>query len=200
MFARFIGGPHNGLEIDRDRINRCCTIQSFSTPTGVLTFVLVPPPEDWDRVARGEVDKDDLEALHPYFQVRTKSGIEFHFDEGGKRFFEVIGSPLPEEEETEPEGIYYKCLRGDSENIGLFEPCSFAVQDDKGRNWICCPVSKEDVEELNFLDQVGDVKEADAKLRKHGLAGEGTEVRVYFCQDEAELRERLGKEPRPKPH
>jgi hypothetical protein len=200
MLARFIGGPHDGLEIDRDTINRCCTIQSFSTPIRILTFVLMPPTRaEWKEVVGGLIHKDDLEALVPYFQVRTESGIEFHFDKGGRRFSEVIDNPLPEEDESESEGNYYKCLRGDSENLALTEPYSFVVQDAKGRNWICYPVSREDVEKLSLLDQVGDVKEADAKLRKHGLAGEGTEVRVYFCRDEEDLRERLAEDPPPKP-
>jgi F0F1-type ATP synthase assembly protein I len=36
------------------------------------------------------------------------------------------------------------------------------------------------------------------RLRKHGLAAEGTESRVYFCEDEEELRDRLAKDPPPK--
>ena len=75
MLARFIGGPHDGLEIDRHTINRCCTIQSFSTPTGVLTFVLVPPMRaEWEEVVGGSIHKDDLEALLPNFQVSFTSG------------------------------------------------------------------------------------------------------------------------------
>ena len=198
MLARFIGGPHDGLEIDHETINRCCTIQSFSTPTGVLTFVLIPPPQDWDRVVRSQTGKDDIKGRRlPYFQIRTKSGVEFHFDEGGKRLGEVTANPLPEEDEPESMGIYYKCLRGDSENLGLTEPHSFVVQDARERNWICYPVSREDVEKLNLLDHVADVMKADAMLSKLGLSGQGTEVRVYFCQDEAELREKLAKDSPP---
>ena len=199
MLARFIGGPHDGLEIDHETINRCCTIQSFSTPTGVLTFVLIPPPQDWDRVVRGQTGKDDIERRRlSYFQVRTKSGVEFHFDEGSKGLGEVIANPLPEEDEPESMGIYYKCLRGDSENLGLTEPHSFVVQDARGRNWIRYPVSREDAEKLNLLDHVADVVKADATLSKHGLSGQGTEVRVYFCQDEAELREKLAEDSPPR--
>ena len=130
--------------------------------------------------------------LFPYVQVRTESGVEFHFDQDGNRLAEVIATPLPEEDGPEPKGNYYKCLRGDSENLGLTEPDSFAVEDAKGRNWICYPVSEEDVEKLNLLDHVADAMVADAALSRHGLSQQGTKVRVYFCEDEGELREKLG--------
>ena len=84
---------------------------------------------------------------------------------------------------------------GDSENLGLTEPFSFVVQDTNGENWICYPVSREDVEMLSLLDHVVDVMQADAKLRKHGSSNHGTETRVYFCQDVSELRGKLAKEP-----
>ena len=33
--------------------------------------------------------------------------------------------------------VYYKCLSGDSEHLALMERDAVAVQDAKGRNWIC---------------------------------------------------------------
>lgn len=139
------------------------------------------------------MSKDEVQdRLLPCFQVRTKSGVEFHLDEGGSRLAEVVANPLPEEDRDEPVCVYYKCLRGDSENLDLTEPDSFAVEDSKGRNWICWPVTKDDVERLTLLDHVVDVMQANAALKRQGISSKGTEIRVYFCQNEAELQEKLG--------
>ena len=81
--------------------------------------------------------------------------------------------------------MYYKCLRGDCENLGLTEPDSFVVEDARGRNWICHPVSEEDAEQRNLLDHLADTKAADAALSKHGLSRRGTEIRVYSARTKA---------------
>lgn len=200
MIARFIGGPHDRLELDEEAITRYCTTQTFITPDGLRTFVLMPPTEeDWERIVSGEIDKGDIkDTLVPYYQVHTATGIEFHLDEGGQRLAQVMTHPWPEKE-AESSGIYYKCLRGDSEHLALTEPFSFIVQDAKGRDWICHPIRREDVEKLKLLDHVADVMAADAALSKHGLQRQGTEVRVYFCEDEAELRVKLTENPPLKP-
>lgn len=91
-------------------------------------------------------------------------------------------------------GIYYKCLRGDSENLAVGEPDSFAMEDANGRNWICFPVSREDVDTLSLLDHLADVVQADASLRKHGLNETGTEVRIYYCHHLHELHHKLAAE------
>ena len=195
MIARFIGGPHDGLELDHEAIDRYCTTETYFTPDGLLTIVLMPPTEeDWERVVSGEIGKDECEEpLVPYFPVHTANGIEFHWDEGGRRWAEVMANPWPPSE-PEPKGVYYKCLRGDSEHLAMTEPFSFAVLDGRGRTWICHPIRREDVEKLKLLDHLADVRAADAVLGKHGLGEQGTEVRVYHCQDEAQLREKLGEE------
>jgi hypothetical protein len=201
MIARFIGGPHDGLELDQEAISRYCATQTFFTPDGLLTFVLMPPTEeDWERIVSGEIGKEDFEEPPvSYCQVHTVTGIEFHFDEGGRRWAEAMADPLAEEEpDPESKGRYYKCLRGDSEHLALTEPFSFAVHDAMGRNWICYPIAREDVEKLKLLDHVADVMAADAVLNKLGMSRQGTEVRVYFCQREAELREKLAENPRPR--
>jgi hypothetical protein len=94
--------------------------------------------------------------------------------------------------DAEPsEGVFYKCLRGDSENLAVAEPDSFVVHDAKGRDWFCYPVSEEDAATLHLPAYIADVMAADAALRKHGLSDQGTEVRVYFCQEVSELTEKL---------
>ena len=86
---------------------------------------------------------------------------------------------------------YYKCLRGDSEHLAMFEPDAFAILDARGRNWICYPIPQRKVENLSMVAHVTDVFEADAAATRHGLSEGGTEVRIYFCEDVAELFEKL---------
>ena len=162
-------------------------------------FILMPPTRDeWQKVVNGEIDKNDIEGPSaPYFQVRTVSGVEFHFDQGGKLLTETIQNHKPLEDEADQDettGIYYKCLRGDSENLGLTEPDSFVMEDANGRNWICFPVSREDVAKLTLLDHVADVQQADAALGKHGMSETGTELRIYFCRHHYELHHKLATE------
>ena len=42
-----------------------------------------------------------------------------------------------------PLGVYYQCFFGANAHLGLTEDDSFAVEDDKGRSWICHPIKKE---------------------------------------------------------
>ncbi len=87
---------------------------------------------------------------------------------------------------------FYKCLRGDNEHLGLFEPDAFVVRDGHGAPWICFPLAPEQVEHMNLLAHVADVHEADACLQQHGLGAGGTEVRIICCEGQEELPLRLG--------
>jgi len=203
MLARFVGGLHDGLELDGEAIQCYCTVRRFATPKGIQTFVLLPPTqEDWDQLVAGEIAKGEIqEAWLPYIQVRSVSGVEFHWDEGGRQLGEASQVSTSCQDmlseaafSAEESGIYYKCLRGDNENLALTEPDSFIVHDAKARDWICYPVNAGDAAMLNLLDHVTDVQAADASLRKQGMLKHGTEVRVYFCKDDAELREKLAED------
>ena len=88
-------------------------------------------------------------------------------------------------------GIYYKCLCGDSEHLALMERNAVAVRDGAGRTWICYPIVPSKVESMTMLGHVSEVFEADATARRQGINQEGTEVRVYYCEDEGELSEKL---------
>jgi hypothetical protein len=88
-------------------------------------------------------------------------------------------------------GIYYKCLRGDSEHLALMEPEAVAIRDSQGRNWICYPISDEEAENLPMAAHVSEVFQSDARARRHGLAEHGTEVRIYYGEDENDLTEKL---------
>ena len=88
-------------------------------------------------------------------------------------------------------GVYYKCLCGDSEHLALMERDAVAVQDGKGRNWIRYPIAVRKVENLTMLAHVSEVFEADATARRQGIGQQGTEVRIYYCEDERDLFEKL---------
>lgn len=88
-------------------------------------------------------------------------------------------------------GVYYKCLCGDSEHLALMERDAVAVRDAGGRNWLCYPIAARKVENLTMLAHVSEVFEADATARRQGIGQEGTEVRIYYCDDERELLEKL---------
>jgi len=88
-------------------------------------------------------------------------------------------------------GIYYKCLCGDSEHLALMERDAVAVRDATGRNWLCYPIAARKVENLTMLAHVSEVLEADAAARRQGVGQHGTEVRIYYCDDERDLFEKL---------
>jgi hypothetical protein len=88
-------------------------------------------------------------------------------------------------------GVYYKCLCGDSEHLAVMELDALVLQDAAGRNWICHPIAKHKVENLTMLAHVSEVLEADASARRRGIGQQGTEVRIYHCEDEQELLEKL---------
>ncbi len=71
------------------------------------------------------------------------------------------------------------------------ESDAVAVVDARGRTWICYPIDGEDVENLTMLGHVSEVFAADATARRQGLSQQGTEVRIYFCEGETELYEKL---------
>jgi hypothetical protein len=88
-------------------------------------------------------------------------------------------------------GIYYKCFRGMNSHFALTEPHSFTVNDAAGRDWICYPVPKDVVQNLDLLSDLVDVERADK------VSGEETDVRLVFCRDKKELAAKLADESQP---
>ena len=85
-------------------------------------------------------------------------------------------------------GIYYKCFRGANAHFALTEPHSFTVNDAARRDWICFPVPKDAVQNLDMLSDLVDVEQADK------MSEEGTDVRLVFCRDKGELAAKLADE------
>jgi hypothetical protein len=94
-------------------------------------------------------------------------------------------------------GIYYKCLCGDSEHLGLMEPDALAIRDSVGRNWICYPIDAAEADSLPMAAHVSEVFAADATARRQGIAQQGTEVRIYHCENEDELTDKLWQDSHP---
>jgi hypothetical protein len=89
------------------------------------------------------------------------------------------------EEDAESLGVYYQCFFGANAHVGLTEDDSFAMEDDKGRSWICHPIKRKDVEALDLFKDFPAIKEADEKI------GAQTEVRILFCETLRELPTKL---------
>jgi len=88
-------------------------------------------------------------------------------------------------------GTYFKCLCGDSEHLALMEPDAVVLRDAAGRDWLCYPIADEEAEILPMAAHVSEVFAADATARRQGIARQGTEVRIYYCEDERELLAKL---------
>jgi len=84
-----------------------------------------------------------------------------------------------------PLGVYYQCFNGANAHLGLTEDDSFAMEDNKGRSWICHPIKREDVEALDLFKDFPAIKEADEKTDAE------TEVRILFCETLKELPTKL---------
>jgi hypothetical protein len=194
--VRFVGGPHDGLEIDYPTIARCCPPRAFDCDEGPVVFLLMPTSVVLlDQLLEGEIVAGDLDELIPYLQVNTAAGIEFHHDPDGRAFAEATQSLTPADQTLAYDGMYFKCLRGDNEHLALAEHDSFAVQDTRGRNWVCYPIPWRKVENLTMVAHLSEVFKTDDVSRRLGLGDAGTEVRIYFCKDESELRELLAEDP-----
>ena len=90
MQVRFIGGPHDGLQMDRAAVYQHCVVRRISTADGDSLFVFMPPTrEQAEQLARGEGPhgpaRDALASWLPYYHVAVDGREEFHFDEGGQR-------------------------------------------------------------------------------------------------------------------
>jgi hypothetical protein len=62
------------------------------------------------------------------------------------------------------------------------------VNDAAGRDWICYPVPKDVVQNLDMLSDLVDVQRADK------VSSEETDVRLVFCRDKGELAAKLADE------
>ncbi len=85
-----------------------------------------------------------------------------------------------------PLGVYYQwCFFGANAHLGLTDDDSFAMEDNKGRSWICHSIKREDVEALDLFKDFPAIKEADKKIVAE------SDVRILFCETLKELPAKL---------
>jgi hypothetical protein len=81
--SRVVGGASHGLELDAEQINAHCMIWSYPANGGERRkYVLLPPPEKWDDLMAGRINKDNMAewgTAWTYEMKRTQSGVEWHF-------------------------------------------------------------------------------------------------------------------------
>jgi hypothetical protein len=74
--VEFVGGPHDGLVLDVDERERFCHLVRLRGEDRDRDFAMMPPLLEWDRVIRGDLDRDGpFETLFPYpFERRGDRG------------------------------------------------------------------------------------------------------------------------------
>jgi len=130
MFAKFKGGPYDGIELDHNDIN----LYTAFTLIGIRKFLLMPPFDKWDAVRRGEIDKNaDFGKRLVYELVRTPLVSVATFDPDGNVFANAVRDQAegrgPAFIPRPFTGAYYECVRGD---WALTQAGRFSVTDEKG--------------------------------------------------------------------
>jgi hypothetical protein len=78
--AEFYRGPHDGLVLDIDDIKRFCHLVKTESHDEERLFAMRPALWEWDRVTRGDLDKDGpFDTLYPYELERRNDGPAFLF-------------------------------------------------------------------------------------------------------------------------
>ena len=183
MQSMLHGGPYDGIVLDHHDIN----LYTQFMPIGIRKFVLMPPLNEWDAVRRGDKEKSGpFDGACPMYElIRTLQGVEGRFDADGSIFAAALQEyqegrqVVPQVEFT---GQYFKCYRGDLEGVSMPEN-KFVVKDEKDREWVCFPVSKEEGETGGFgemLSRLGG-KPSTQPLR----------LVILHCNDQSELPAKL---------
>jgi len=183
MKAILHGGPYDGIILDHHDIN----LYTQFMPIGIRQFVAMPPPKDWDAVRRGDKDKGGPfdEACLGYELIRTPFGVEGRFDSDGSILADAL-QEFREGKQVVPNadftGQYFKCYRGDLHDVALPDD-HFVVTDEKGREWHCFAVSKEEGETGGFAEMVSRLggKPSTQPLR----------LVILLCNDQSELVAKL---------
>lgn len=78
--AEFYRGPHDGLVLEFDEIKRFCQLVRMPGEEEDRLFAMMPALLEWDRVIRGDLDKDGpFGTLYPYELERRDVGPAFFF-------------------------------------------------------------------------------------------------------------------------
>jgi hypothetical protein len=79
MKYKFKGGPYDGREIDHTLLNQHAQIALVTGDLGSRNFVLMPSPDEWQRLLRG--DKVKAKKMYPYEGIQTPDSFWFQWIE-----------------------------------------------------------------------------------------------------------------------
>jgi hypothetical protein len=78
--AEFHRGPHDGLVLEVDEIQRFCHLVRLGREDEERVFAMMPALLEWDRVIRGDLDKDGpFDTLYPYELEQRGDDAAFWF-------------------------------------------------------------------------------------------------------------------------
>jgi hypothetical protein len=78
--AEFYRGPHDGLVLTIDEIRHYCHLVKMQGDHEERLFAMMPAPWEWDRVLRGDRDKDGpFDTLYPYELEQREDSAAFLF-------------------------------------------------------------------------------------------------------------------------
>lgn len=154
MNAVLYGGPYDGTAVDQNDIN----LYTKYVPVGIRKFVVMPPIDDWDAVRRGDLNRNGpFEGQSSIYElIRTPDGIEGRHDLGGHVFDAAMREQTQGQQPTakvEFTGQYFKCYRGDLRDVSFRDDC-FGVRDEKGREWECIALSREEAESEDIAEML----------------------------------------------
>lgn len=81
MKIKFVGGPYDGKEAEHTAINQHASILNVHADLGLRAFALMPPPESWDKLLRGE--RAETNPIYPYERVLTPEGPRLQWPQPG---------------------------------------------------------------------------------------------------------------------
>jgi hypothetical protein len=183
MSAILRGGPYDGTSLNHNDINLYTRLISV----GVREFISLPPPDQWDAVRLGEIEKTGpfKGNCHLYELVRTPEGVVGRYDLDG----DILSQAMKEDHEGRqavptfpPTGRYYRCYRGDPADLPQRTDRHFDVTDEKSRIWLCVAVTWEEGLSGGFTEGI-------ARLGKP--SSQKSKVVTLLCGDPSELTTKL---------
>jgi hypothetical protein len=93
--ATFVGGPLDQVRLDHNQINAVASVVPVFTEAGNRQFLLMPPPDECNRILRGEATKGQIQGtLYPYErQFLPGRGVVYRYSDRGQ--FEEAMQPQP---------------------------------------------------------------------------------------------------------
>jgi len=180
MEALLNDGPYDGTDLDHNDVN----LYTQFVPIGGRKFLIMPPRDKWDAVRHGDLPKGGpFDGVCPIYElVRTTAGMMGMYDPDGSIFTAASRQPIPSARTYPFAGQYFKCYRGDLRDVSISEN-HFNVTDEKDREWVCIPVSREEGE-------TGGLGEALLHLGAEPWS-EPLKIVIVHCDDKADLATKL---------